>query len=190
MVFYNPARWYWLGTPGLYSSAAGALISTSDSGYMAWLEGGNVASPWPIDATGAETLAALDAVLIAAGLPPTELTAQLLEYANAKVNQLLAVSRTYNLSGPSVRSDTLPTPTGSDLLTLYVLGTASPSATFHWTDNFGTTTSLTGTQIVALGLAVAAYGQSVWAVMATAASGIAAGTITATTEIDALSWPV
>jgi hypothetical protein len=79
MAQYNPENWFWIGqpvgqsTPVIYSSASGALVQSSNAAYVAFLAEGNVATPWPKDATGAVTIDALDAVLVAAGLPPTGL---------------------------------------------------------------------------------------------------------------------
>jgi hypothetical protein len=77
----SPTDWYWSGTPGVYGSARGALVSspTADTAYQEWLtivDGKPTRNPtvWPSDTTGAQTTAALDAVLIAVGLPPTGLT--------------------------------------------------------------------------------------------------------------------
>lgn len=145
----------------------------------------------------AYSTAALDAVLTAAGLPPTGLTPpskpQLLAYANAKTQTLLATPRSYTLTGEggvnaaTVMSD-CSTATGANLLALNVWAAANPTATQPWIDDFGTVTVLSGAQFQALGLAVQAYGASVWAIMATA-SGITGNTITATAQIDALAWP-
>jgi hypothetical protein len=81
-VQYSPADWFWIGQPVgqssviIYSSAAGAVVPPTNAAYEAFLAGGNAATPWPRDATGAVTTAALDAVLTAAfpPQPPTGLT--------------------------------------------------------------------------------------------------------------------
>ena len=42
---YTPSNWYWFvagSTTRIYSSAAAAYVSTSDSTYAAWLAAGNV----------------------------------------------------------------------------------------------------------------------------------------------------
>ena len=81
MIRYNSAAWYWIGqpvgqsSPIIYSSAGAAVVPSTDATYEAWVAAGGVATPWPRDSTGAITTAALDAVLTAAGLPITGLTA-------------------------------------------------------------------------------------------------------------------
>ena len=95
MIFCNPANWYWSGQPSgqtstvVYSSAKGALVPATDATYVAWLAGGNVATPWPKDANGAVTPAALDAVLQAAGLPATGLVAPAQAQLQASLNAAL-----------------------------------------------------------------------------------------------------
>jgi hypothetical protein len=192
-MVYTPSNWYWSGIPVgqsgviIYSSASGGIVSD--------IPAGSGSTIWPKDETGAVTTAALDAVLVAAGLPPTGLTpptqAQLLSAANAKLTTLMAVARTYALGGSpavSVKSDAMQG-TGSDLAGINAWGAANPTATTTWVDDFGVSTMITGAQGVTLAAAVIAYGQSVYDVLGTASSGIAAGTITTVAQINALAWP-
>jgi hypothetical protein len=201
MLPYKAAAWYWVGqpvgqsSPIIYSSAAGAVVPSNNSTYVAWLASGGVATRWPWDDTGAVTTEALDDVLTAAGLPPTGLSAlthaQLLGVANAQIATLMAVPRTYTLSGSpsvSVKCDTLQS-TGADLAGLNVWGTASPTATTTWVDDFGVPTVITGAQGVSLGNQVIAYGQSVYDVLGTVAAAIAGGTITTAAQVAAAGWP-
>jgi hypothetical protein len=191
---YNPSDWYWQVTDvGVYGSARGGLVDapSTDAAYLAWKA---VNGPGNVMADAA----ALDAVLASIKLPASGLVpptgAELLAYANGKVQTLLATSRPYDIaaagggSAATVNSD-CTTATGADLLALNVWAGANSTATQPWVDDFGAVTVLTGAQFTELGLAVQAYGASVWAVMAAAATGIAAATITTTAEIDALSWP-
>lgn len=120
---------------------------------------------------------------------PVVSAAALRAYANSKVAALLAAPRTYALAGgPSVIADA-STASGVDLNGLMVWGQANPAATTPWVDDSGGVTVLTGAQCVALALAVLAYGQSVYAVLAGAMTGITGGSITTTAAIDALTWP-
>jgi hypothetical protein len=198
-ITYKPAAWFWAGqpvgqsSPVIYSSAAGALVASDNSTYVAWVAAGNVATQWPQDPSGAVTTASLDAVLTAAGLPPTGLTpptqAQLMAAANAKVTSLMSVPRTYALPGSvSVKCDGTPQ-TGADLAGLNAWGAAAPTSTTTWVDDFGVPTTITGAQGVALAAAVIAYGQSVYDVLGTVATGIAASTITTLAEVTSAAWP-
>jgi hypothetical protein len=70
VINYNPTNWYWQVTGvGIYGSARGGLVSspTTDAAYLAFQA---ISGPGAISAS----TAALDAVLIAAGQPPSGLT--------------------------------------------------------------------------------------------------------------------
>ncbi|MBB5765716.1 hypothetical protein ABEV34_11850 [Methylorubrum rhodesianum] len=65
---YTPFDWYWHAEDGrLFGSKAGKVIAEGDASFVAWSDAGGVPTVWPRDATGAQTQAALDAVLAAAG---------------------------------------------------------------------------------------------------------------------------
>jgi hypothetical protein len=66
--------WYWSGAPGIYGSARGALVANpeTDTAYQDWADGRNP-TVWPQDDGGEQTVAALDEVLVNAGLPRTGL---------------------------------------------------------------------------------------------------------------------
>lgn len=194
---YNAALWYWIGQPVgynstiIYSSASKAIVQATDPGYIAFLNGGYLATSWPKDATGAITTAALDNVLTAAGLPVTGLTqptqTQLFAYANAKVVSLMAISRLYNLgNGVSVLCDSTSS-TGADLAGLNTWGQANPTGTQSWTDNFNKVTIITGAQAVILAMAVISYGTSVYNMLGTAITDITNNSITSFAGIDELA---
>ncbi|NLS02332.1 hypothetical protein HGP14_02970 [Rhizobium sp. P32RR-XVIII] len=68
-MIYDPHNWYWLADDGrLYSSARNATISRSDGEYVAWSKKGNVATRWPVDASGDQTEGALQDVLAPYGV--------------------------------------------------------------------------------------------------------------------------
>lgn len=79
MSEYDARRWFWIGWPDgaaatlIYSAAARAVVDESDAGYAAFRAGGNLPTPWPRDAAGVVTIAALDETLTLAGLPATGL---------------------------------------------------------------------------------------------------------------------
>lgn len=65
---YDPRDWYWRAEDGrLFSSSHGALIEQSDAAFTAWAKLGDPTT-WPRDETGAQTTAALQAVLAPYGL--------------------------------------------------------------------------------------------------------------------------
>jgi len=204
-MFYNPANWYWSGQPAgqtatvIYSSARGALVAATDAAYVAWLAAGNAPTPWPRDATGAVTSAALDAVLEAAGLPATGLTpptvAQLLAYVGEKVAGLIGASRSYTSAttpAVTIQSDA----TGATLSNLQALqkwGAANPTATTVWLDNAMNNTTVTGAEIEDIGNQVGDYALSIYGVeggAVVAAIKASPPTITTYAQVDAFGWTV
>lgn len=75
MLNFLPTNWYWLADDGrIYSSAKQAIINEKDENFVAWQKAGYLTTPWPKDAEGKETEAALAEVLAPYGLrlfPPT-----------------------------------------------------------------------------------------------------------------------
>jgi hypothetical protein len=64
MSEFNAYNWYWLADDGrLFSGAKASLISDTDADYVAWSEI-NMATPWPRDDEGNQTLAELQRVLL------------------------------------------------------------------------------------------------------------------------------
>lgn len=64
MLNFLPTNWYWLADDGrIYSSARQAIINEKDENFVAWQKAGYLTTPWPKDAEGKETEAALSAVL-------------------------------------------------------------------------------------------------------------------------------
>lgn len=58
-----PQNWYWLADDGrLFSSLSQTLVAVDDPAYVAW-DATYDAAPWPVDGAGAQTDAALQAIL-------------------------------------------------------------------------------------------------------------------------------
>ena len=125
---------------------------------------------------------------IAAYVPPTLAKAALITYTNVATKKALSAARNYVIDSVAVSSDATPD-TRIDLSTLSQWGNANPTASKSWIDNSNVVTSLTGAQLVALAADVNSFALSVYAINASALSAIAAGTITSTAQIDALTWP-
>ena len=68
---YVTTNWCWEGTPSGYSSPI--IYSSASVGIVASVPAGAGVTPWPRDAAGAVTVAALDEELTRIGLPPTGL---------------------------------------------------------------------------------------------------------------------
>ena len=66
---YNPAQWYWLADDGrVFSGPLETVVTTSDSGYVAWVAAGNPQTAWPRELDGNQTDAALQDVLTPHGM--------------------------------------------------------------------------------------------------------------------------
>lgn len=119
--------------------------------------------------------------------------AQLVAYATAKRDDLLAAGITVNVAAsgspavPILADATVGS--RSDLTTLYVLANASSAFTAEWTDNNNVTTLLTAAEILVLAPAIMAWYQHMIAALSTVIASIEAGTITTTAQVDATAWP-
>ncbi len=196
---------YWTGKPTgyastiVYGSARSGLVSApdTDAAYLAWQAIGHAAWPWPVDASGATTIAALDAVLTSGNLPATGLLAptpaELVAYAEQKRATIENGGTSINLGTAEaplmISVDT--TATGiANLCGLTLQATLNASFVATWFQASGHVT-LSSAQITALATAVAAWVASVYAVEASAVAATLATppTITTFTEVDALAWP-
>ena len=63
---YDPRDWYWRDPSGrIFSSKAKSVVDESDAAFASWIASHGAPSPWPKDADGAASVAALDEVLAA-----------------------------------------------------------------------------------------------------------------------------
>jgi hypothetical protein len=63
-IQYTPLSWCWLATDGrIYSSARNALVYPYDPTYLAFVAQNGAASPWPVDVSGKQTTASMQAVM-------------------------------------------------------------------------------------------------------------------------------
>lgn len=66
---YSPTDWYWRADDGrIYSSRRNALVYAYDSGYLDFVAQRGGATPWPRDAAGQQTTAALQDVMSQYGI--------------------------------------------------------------------------------------------------------------------------
>jgi hypothetical protein len=65
----TPLDWYWTASDGqrIYSSARNALVYPYDTAYLAFVAAHGT-PPWPIDANGQQTTAAMQAVMSQYGI--------------------------------------------------------------------------------------------------------------------------
>lgn len=190
-MIYNPQDWYWQITGvGIYGSARRGLVTApeTDAAYLAFKAN---AGPGSI----AADTASLDEVLVGAGVPASGLTPpgkpQLLAYAMAKVQALLAASRPYTVAGVAGTIACDSGPSAGDVGEALQWGSIpDQTGTLEWLDNTYADFSLTPAEAVAFATTVGDYKISVYAVSTPSAVQIKAGAITTTAQIDALPWPV
>ena len=66
---YTPTNWYWIAENGrIYSSAKQAIINSKDDAFIKWQASGYLPTPWPKDAQGQQSDAALAEVIEPFGL--------------------------------------------------------------------------------------------------------------------------
>ena len=66
---YTPTNWYWIAENGrIYSSAKQAIITSKDDDFIKWQASGYLPTPWPKDAHGQQSDAALAEVIAPFGL--------------------------------------------------------------------------------------------------------------------------
>ena len=66
---YTPTNWYWIAENGrIYSSAKQAIITSNDDDFLKWQASGYLPTPWPKDAHGQQSDAALAEVIAPFGL--------------------------------------------------------------------------------------------------------------------------
>jgi len=196
VISYNPKAWYWSGPLGVFSSAKNALVSDGDAAYAAWVAAGGVATVWPRDEAGAQTTAALDEVLLAAGLPASGLTpaasGELLAYADAKLSAYWtgAISVNVGTEAAPVRVTVDASSKGQTFVSGLLADISLGASTETWYQDGGSL-QLTADQVRAIGLALKAYVDAAMTVWQQAERGIGASpaTITTAAEIDALAWP-
>jgi hypothetical protein len=161
---FNASNWRWTGAPQgyaspiTYSSASGGLVSLAPLGVGV--------TPWPRDAAGAVTVAALDEELTRVGLPPTKLLA---EGASLGAVSAAAAQRILQARGCAIASNLTPAlngvysmdPAAQQLIT-YEAGYiqvankfTNGQATRNWTDAVGGLHTFTTAQFITFAEAMA-----------------------------------
>ena len=178
---FNPSDWYWLASDGrLWSSRAASLVSASDATYVAWLAAGNAPTPWPADASGAQTTAALQDVL-----SPLGLWCDLATYANAKQWAKASGGYVATINGAQVSFAT-----STESLALIAgkvarLQQTNPPASVQWQTGETMFVTIAVADFIAASIAIADFVQATFDKLATVMAGISAGTITMFSQIDA-----
>lgn len=182
---YNPTHWYWRADDGrLYSSLAQALVGDTDPDYLAWKD---AATPtrWPENDDGAQTDAALEAVLSVHGLTlwPVSLRDQLLAYAADKRGRVETGGIVVNGAAIDTSRDSQAMISGA-----FAYSQANPDKLIKFKAASGWTT-LDAATVAAIATAVGDHVQACFAAEEEVAAAIEAGAITSIEEIDAADWP-
>ena len=167
----------------VYSASSDTMLASAPQG----------ASPWPADADGAQTEAALYALLqpygLGASINPAPSQATLLEYANAKQWTLATGGFTVKL-GTAARTfatDTIGQTliAGKDLR----LSKASPPTDINW--QFGTNDwqAISATDLDAVATKIADFVQATFDALKIVEAAIMSDTITTTAQINSAAWP-
>ncbi len=177
-VRYTPTDWYWLASDGrLFGSARAGTLAPSDPVYLAWQAGGRTPTPWPRDATGTQTDAALQEVLT-----PYGIFVDLAAYAASA--RYVKETGGITVDGVSVATD--------DRSKIMVMGAriaaeADANFTTPFVQSNGASITLTAAQVIAVSNALLEHVQVCFVTFNTVVAEVTASppTITTTAEIDA-----
>lgn len=173
----NPNDWYWQADDGrLFASARGAVVTSADADFQAFLASGGSPSFWPKDANGNQTDISLQDALT-----PYGLFASLKTYAAAKrYEKEIAGANVGGVVYPSDRE------TQAKLTAAALFAQVDNTQTFRWKlANGSFTDALTAAQVVAVAAAVGGYVNGCFAIEQSVGAQIDAGTITTRAQVDA-----
>ena len=173
---FDARDWFWLADDGrLYASARQAIVGADDADFVSWRAAHGAPTPWPRDDAGAQTDAALQAVLTPYGLW-VDLTAYA---ADARWR--------YETGGIVVAGLTVPTDRASQQMIAGMLATVQldPAATIRFKAGGGFAT-LDAAQVIAIARAVGAHVQAAFAREADVIEALASQAITTRAQVDAV----
>lgn len=171
-----PADWFWAADDGrIYASARQIVVRDDDEAFVAWREAGARATPWPRDAAGAQTDAALQAVL-----SPHGLWVDLAAYA-ADARWRREVGGVV-VDGLAVATDDR---SKTMLIGARLAAMADPAWSTVWRASDGAAHPLDAAQMIALADAVSAHVNETFAIHARVAERIATGAVVTREHVDA-----
>ncbi|WP_316191600.1 MULTISPECIES: DUF4376 domain-containing protein [unclassified Bradyrhizobium] len=178
---FDPFDWYWIAADGrVWSSKAAALVAANDEAYVAWATGGNAATPWPTDASGAQTTAALQEVL-----SPYGLWVDLKAYANAKQWAKASGGYVATIGGEKVPFSTSTESLGLISGKVARLQQPNPPSTVQWQTGPSSFLSMAAADFIAASIEIADYVQLTFDKLAAVMAKIDAGIVTTFAQIDA-----
>ncbi|NGO64184.1 DUF4376 domain-containing protein [Rhizobium daejeonense] len=178
---FDPANWYWIREDGaLYSSASRAFVAANDTDYVLWLRTGAMPTPYPRDASGAESEAELAEVL-----RPYGVFVRLADYAAAKRYALETGGFVYGGNLIATDRDSQAA-IGNGALAATVIGSEFSTA---WKCADGSFLSLGQDEMLAMATAVMNFISSCFSAEAVIVRAIEEGNIANQQEVDAAEWP-
>jgi hypothetical protein len=176
---YNPYDWYWLADDNrVFASARQIVVDNADAAYIAWTGAGNVATPWPRDAAGNQTNAAMQEVLT-----PFNLFIDLKGYAGyVRSNHAGGGVIVTSLSPVAFLSDPVSRNT---LANADAYAKANPGHMTDWKLSDGSFIRLSEAQLATALNAMATFVQSCFTCESNTATGITGGSITTHAQVDA-----
>ncbi|WP_315701282.1 MULTISPECIES: DUF4376 domain-containing protein [unclassified Bradyrhizobium] len=178
---FNLADWYWLADDGrVWSSRVAAIVPSNDQAYMAWVGAGNGPSPWPTDASGAQTSASLQEVL-----SPYGLWADLKAYANAKQWAKASGGYLATINGAQVPISTSTESLGLIAGKVARLQQANPPSSVQWQTGESTFVTIAAGDFIAASIEIADFVQATFDKLAAVMAKIDAGVITTFAQVDA-----
>jgi hypothetical protein len=167
---------YWLADDGrIYGSAKQAMTTAADPDYAAWMDNGNVATPWPRDNAGAQTNASLQSVLSSYGLY-ADLTFYAADARYRRAGGGVTIAGKPYLSDPVARNTV-------DSAHTYAVN--NPGHITDWKLADGTFIQLNETQLAHVLQEMATFVQSCFTCESNTVAGITGGTITTRAQVDA-----
>jgi hypothetical protein len=173
---YDPKNWYWLADDKRVFDSANQIITTdTDTGYVAWVNDGNVATAWPRDGASNQTNAVLQDVLTPYGMFVN------LNYYTADARYRKEIGG-ITVSGVALRTDRMSQSQRDAAHTYLALATAG--TTISWKNADDSFASLNSTQLAAQMQGTASFVQDCFTCEHTTLTSITGGTITTRAQVD------
>lgn len=175
---FYPFNWYWLADDArVYGSAKQVMTTDADPDYVAWTGAGGVATPWPRDGAGNQTVAALQSVLA-----PYNLWVDLFAYAaNVRYSHASVGVKITSLSPVAFNSDPVSRNT---INSAYDYALANASISINWKMSDGSFIVVNKSQVTTMMNAVADFVHKCFTCESNTAAEINGGTITTKAQID------
>ncbi len=154
-MIYTASAWYWIvagSSTQVYSSAGGAYVPITDSGYVAWLAAGNRPSRIASEAELSDVLAAAGVPAASIGTPAQQAAVALTKGLTVTATITPALSGTYDVSDRS-RVNMM----AQEISVAQTGNFSNQQSTINWPDMSGAMHTFNVAQFKALVVAVGVY---------------------------------